>query len=90
MELKANPRWVLDVGVFVKYVASLTTIDKRLKKAVGRDSDSGGCGFGVRDGQWEFDTEAEAEKAREAVGKEFREAELDYANTYELNEEDEV
>jgi hypothetical protein len=87
-------KWTLDVGVNVEKFRKvgpthwIYQIDDRLTKAVGSNSVSSGCGFGVRDTQWEFDTEAEAEAALQAIGKEFREAELDYANTYENDEYD--
>jgi hypothetical protein len=94
--MKANPRVTLDVGVNMERFKAvgpthvLHQIDHRLEQAIGRPSDSGGCGFGVRDGQWEFDTQEEADAALIRVGKAFRESELDYANTYEMDEDDDV
>jgi hypothetical protein len=78
---------VLDVGIFLDKGGFGTmdhwnSVNDRLKKAVGKDSDSAGTGFGVRDSQWNFDTEEEAEAARQRVGKEFYEKEIDYCNTY--------
>jgi hypothetical protein len=93
--MRANPLWTLDVGVnvenFRKYGPThwIYQIDERLNKAVGTHSVSSGCGFVVRDSQWEFDTEEEAEKARTAIGKAFSEKELDYCNVYENDEEEE-
>ena len=93
--MRANPRWTLDVGVNVEGFRKvgpthwIYQIDERLTKAVGPNSVSSGCGFGVRDTQWEFDTEEEAEAALQKIGKAFAEKELDYANIYENDEEEE-
>jgi hypothetical protein len=94
--MKANPRWTLDVGISLEGLrvtgAPTTRIeqaDARLKRAIGTRSVSGGCGFGTRDGQWEFDTEEEAEAARDRVGRAFTERELEYVSVYENDEDEE-
>lgn len=37
--------------------------DEAVEKLIGREADSAGAGYGVRDLEWEFDTEEEAVQA---------------------------
>jgi hypothetical protein len=86
-------KFTLDVGVNIENFRKqgpkhwVYQINERLEKAIGRISDSGGAGFGVRDGQWDFDTKEEAEEAYQAVGRAFGEMELEYVSIYETDEE---
>ena len=51
------------------FMEQLKAHDKKLRKAVGRNADFSGFGFGERENGWEAQTKAEAEKIAAAIRK---------------------
>ena len=66
--------FTLDIGIEVQPSTDINDVFKicdEIEKVLEKERDSSGCGFGVRDMQFEFDTESKAEAAEVKVREIF-------------------